>query len=497
MSTDLTFFESYVPIVPTLYQIFVAVGWGLLIGNCAFQSLKAMFAGLGFETESPAILLLRTFLFGTLLIFSKDICDIGLSIGKNIIELLDIPSVVSITMPDETFFIGINSSWVLVVIIGFILGFQLIKLFFEIAERYVVVSVLTLLCPVGLAMGGSKSTKDICTGFIRTYASMITMMVMNVLFLKLILSALAAMPSGIMVLPWCLLVVGIAKTARKADNLISKIGLSPAITGDPLGSGRGITGAMMTAKTIMNAASRSGNGNVQRNKPSDISAQNSSRCYSSGNTTQNRNSGTDIHNTHTNSSSANTASSSVQHIRTQNAHANGVKNTSNNHSVSTVHSNANSYGNTNHTVNSNAGKKRFGSSGQTRINTDRFNSQTNTAIPPKSNPAGQNKTAGNISKSTQTPNRISDSGIGNHRFGGQVGALKTNTVRSPSAYSSGNVNSHSSAAIPAKSNVSANFSPNTTHSQTPHFPVQRKSVHQPPKTQQEKSGDQQKKTPER
>ena len=78
MSTDLAFFENSVPIVPSLYQIFVAVGWGLLIGNMAFQSMKAMFAGLGIETESPLILMLRTALFGTLLIFSRDICDIGL-----------------------------------------------------------------------------------------------------------------------------------------------------------------------------------------------------------------------------------------------------------------------------------------------------------------------------------------------------------------------------------------------------------------------------------
>ena len=49
MSTDLSFFESSVPVVGTLYRVFVAVGWGLLIGNLAFQSLKAMFAGLGFE----------------------------------------------------------------------------------------------------------------------------------------------------------------------------------------------------------------------------------------------------------------------------------------------------------------------------------------------------------------------------------------------------------------------------------------------------------------
>lgn len=52
MTTDLTFWETSVPVVTTLYKIFVAVGWGLLIGNCAFQAMKAMFAGFGFETES-------------------------------------------------------------------------------------------------------------------------------------------------------------------------------------------------------------------------------------------------------------------------------------------------------------------------------------------------------------------------------------------------------------------------------------------------------------
>ena len=255
MSTDLTFFESSVPIVLSLYKIFVAVGWGLLIGNMAFQSMKAMFAGLGIETESPAILMLRTFLFGTLLIFSKDICDIGLSIGKNVIDLLGIPTSVTLTMPDESYFSG-SSSWLLVIIIGFIIGFQLIKLFFEIAERYVIVAVLTLLMPVGLAMGGSKSTKDICAGYIRTYASMIVLMVTNVLFLKMILSALATMPSGIMVLPWCLLVVGLAKTARKTDELISRIGMNPAMTGDPLGRGRGMMMAVIAARTIMAATGK-------------------------------------------------------------------------------------------------------------------------------------------------------------------------------------------------------------------------------------------------
>lgn len=98
MNTDLSYFESNVPIVVKLYGVFTAIGWGFLIGNCAFQCLKAMFAGLGFETESPAILLVRTFLFGFLLIMYKQVCEIGLSIGKTLMELIGLPE-----KPDKSF----------------------------------------------------------------------------------------------------------------------------------------------------------------------------------------------------------------------------------------------------------------------------------------------------------------------------------------------------------------------------------------------------------
>ena len=398
MSTDLTFWETSVPVVGTLYKIFVAIGWGLLIGNCAFQSLKAMFAGLGFETESPAVLLLRTALFGTLLMFSGDICDIGLSIGKNIMTLIGIPSSVTITTPDESAFNGMGASWLLVIIIGFILGFQLIKLFFEIAERYVVVAVLTLLCPVGLAMGGSKSTKDICTGFIRTYASMIVMMVMNVLFLKLILSALAAMPSGMMILPWCLLVVGIAKTARKADNLISKIGLNPAITGDPLGHVKGGMAAMMAVRTIMNTATKSG-----KMKSSGGKTGGGSRSYAGNMSHMTRNTaggntiggntvgGTNIHNGGAASpQSQQSAFSTAANANTNSQHAQNTQNSQSsrfgapNSTTSAQSASSSRFGAVHHNSASSIGTMtsggvHVGGTGNTQVNTNRFGLQTSGA----------------------------------------------------------------------------------------------------------------------
>ena len=268
MGTDLTFFETSVPVVPRLYAVFTAVGWGVLIGNLAFQSLKAMMAGLGFETESPAVLLIRTALFGTLIVVSGDISALCLQIGGRVISLLGLPAAVRLTLPDESFFTESGVAWLLVIIIGFILGFQLLRFFFEIAERYVVLGVLTLLMPVALGLGGSRSTKDICTGFMRTYASMTAIMVLNVLFLKLIISALSTIPTGYMIIPWCLLIVGIARTARKADSLLSKIGLNPAFTGDPLGAGKGLVTAAMIARTVMSFTGRAGRGSAPSGKSS-------------------------------------------------------------------------------------------------------------------------------------------------------------------------------------------------------------------------------------
>ncbi len=327
MNTDLSYFESNVPIILKLYGVFVAIGWGFLIGNCAFQCLKAMFAGLGFETESPAILLVRTFLFGFLLIMSKQVCEIGLSIGKTLMELIGLPEKASITFPDDSMFPDLTSSWLLIVIIGVLIGAQLIKLFFEIGERYVVVAILTLFSPIAFAMGGSRSTKDICSGFVRTYASMILLLVSNVLFLKLIYSALSSMPDGVMILPWTVLIVGIARVARKADNLLSKIGLNPSFTGDPLGNGMGKAVAFMAARSILSSATHSayrhsniagknrsefkadstGNTHNRSNASSRSTAQNSSRANMGVNSNMNAASNAGFNSSVRNSSSVNSA----------------------------------------------------------------------------------------------------------------------------------------------------------------------------------------------
>ena len=277
MSLDFAYLREHIPIIDTIRQIMLGVGWALLIGNLVFQATRGMAAGLGFDAEDPKLLFTRTFAFSFLLVASPQICELGLNMTSAVIELLQMPDAVDITFADEASFGGLTGSWLLVVICGIIVMFQTFKLIMEMAERYFILAVLTITSPLAFGMGGSRNTSDIFNGWCRMFGSMCLLMATNVMFVKMLLSVLSYYPSGLDVLPWMVLVVTIVKVAKKADSILARIGLNPAMTGDPLG--RGFPGAMtmmVVRSMVSNAAHtigrngnqpRSGSGNSKPNAP--------------------------------------------------------------------------------------------------------------------------------------------------------------------------------------------------------------------------------------
>jgi len=252
LSMDFSYLKTHVPIVDTIIQIMLAVGWALLLGNLVFQSLKSMVTGLGFEAEDPKLLFTHTFVFAFLLLASPQICEIGLSMTQTVIDILQVPDAVAVTFADESSFGGIGAAWLLVIIIGIVVMFKVFKLLLEIAERYVILGMLTICAPLAFGMGGSRSTSDIFTGWCRMFASMCFMMISNVIFFKMLLSVLSTIPTGLDILPWIVLVLTITKVAKKVDAIITRIGLNPAITGDSLG--RSLPG--MLAYTVIRSAAK-------------------------------------------------------------------------------------------------------------------------------------------------------------------------------------------------------------------------------------------------
>lgn len=253
MSMDYAYMKSHVPVMDDIIQVLMAVGWALLIGNLVFQALKSMMSGLGFEGEDPKLLFTRSFVFSFLLRASPQICEIGLSITARIIDLLQVPTAVHVTLVDKSVFGTLTASWLLAILFGIIIIFKTLRLLLEIAEQYVILAVLTMTAPLAFAMGGSKSTADIFSGWCRMYGSMCLLMVTNVIFFKMLLSVLSTVPSGLDVFLWIVLILTLVKVARKADAIITRIGLNPAITGDSLG--RPLPGAL-TYMVVRSATSR-------------------------------------------------------------------------------------------------------------------------------------------------------------------------------------------------------------------------------------------------
>lgn len=252
-NVDLSYFAERVPVIDDIANIFVAVGWALLIGNLAYQAMRSMVSGVGIEAEEPARLFLRTAMFSFLLLVSRQICDIGFGLSATVMEMLQVPDAITFEpFGEETFDTLPNAGWLIVIIVNVVIQWQLIRLFFEVAERYVILCVLTYCAPLAFAMGGSKSTSDIFRGWLRMFASMCVLMVFNLMFVKLVLSALSTDPNGAAIIPWAMLVVGIVRMAKKMDGIILRIGMNPALTGDPLGTH--FPGAL-TAMTLRSIAS--------------------------------------------------------------------------------------------------------------------------------------------------------------------------------------------------------------------------------------------------
>ena len=277
MSLDFAYLREHIPIIDTIRQIMLGVGWALLIGNLVFQATRGMAAGLGFDAEDPKLLFTRTFAFSFLLVASPQICELGLNMTSAVIELLQMPDAVDITFADEASFAGMAGAWLLVVICGIIVMFQTFKLIMEMAERYFILAVLTITSPLAFGMGGSRNTSDIFTGWCRMFGSMCLLMATNVMFVKMLLSVLSYYPSGLDVLPWMVLVITIVKVAKKADSILARIGLNPAMTGDPLGRSFPGTMTMMVVRSLVSNAAhtigrnsgqpRSGSGNPKPSAP--------------------------------------------------------------------------------------------------------------------------------------------------------------------------------------------------------------------------------------
>ena len=188
-------FLRYFPAAETMYQVFLALGIGLILLNWVWQLFKNYFMGAGIEAEDPIKLSIRSFLFIFLTFYAKDIVDLLLKISGtpyNWILTEDLPPLKFADFNSVvTVILGVCANGavaIIALILVLILAWNYIKLLFEAAERYILLGVLVYTAPAAFSMGASQSTGNIFKSWCRMLGGQFFLLLMNAWCLRLFTS---------------------------------------------------------------------------------------------------------------------------------------------------------------------------------------------------------------------------------------------------------------------------------------------------------------------
>ena len=199
LGCDMSVFLRYFPAAATMYDIFVALGIGMILLIWIWNLFRNYWLGIGGEAEDPVKLTLRAIVFILLVYFANEITDLILDIGgtpyqwimTSALPSLDFASFSSVLLV----IVGVCANGavtLIVLILVVILAWNYIKLLFEAAERYVLLGVLVYTAPIAFAMGASQSTSNIFKSWCRMFGGQVFLLVMNAWCLRLFISMVGA-----------------------------------------------------------------------------------------------------------------------------------------------------------------------------------------------------------------------------------------------------------------------------------------------------------------
>ena len=199
LGCDMSVFLRYFPAAETMYDIFVALGIGMILLIWVWNLFRNYWVGIGGEAEDPIKLSLRALVFILLAYFTDDITGLVLEIGgtpyqwimTSELPSLDFASFSSVLLV----IIGVCANGavtLIVLILVIILAWNYIKLLFEAAERYVLLGVLVYTAPIAFAMGTSQNTSNIFKSWCRMFGGQVFLLVMNAWCLRLFISMVGA-----------------------------------------------------------------------------------------------------------------------------------------------------------------------------------------------------------------------------------------------------------------------------------------------------------------
>lgn len=286
-------FARTFPFAATAYGIFQSIGMALALLITGWHLLQFALSWFGVQTDQLKTSPLRQLFQGVLAVV---MIYYGNYLFNGIIDIAQLPfnallyaendpswslfqfGIASILDPMKDLFL--ISSPLLYLILILVIGWNIIKVFLEAIERYVMLFILIYLSPLASCTLASTETSTIFKRFFSMFISQCVLLLFNVWTIKMAISCFSALGSHGMPMIGLLMGYSFLRISLRMDTYLNQLGLNSAVTGAGLGmelaamGGMVIKGASKMFSGIMSASSgaslgsnKSSNGNPNLNAP--------------------------------------------------------------------------------------------------------------------------------------------------------------------------------------------------------------------------------------
>ena len=268
-----------------LLKVFTFVSMFILIAVLFFGFIQSMIYPLTDSKETPLNLIMRGLVFGFITYNAYSILGALTSVFGAIEDaVMGFASDGSISVnafeqlagsPDNISPLNV----IIICVVFTLILWNLLKLFFEVIERWVFTCIMGIMAPVAFAFGASRSTSGITGTFMKTYIGQLFLLVINK-WLLLAICAVAANPSlggmkgsfdieslvtrglDMNAIVYLLTILAMIRVAQRFDDYMNNIGFSVARTGQGLTAdlltgiamGRAMLGGITSAgRGVLNA----------------------------------------------------------------------------------------------------------------------------------------------------------------------------------------------------------------------------------------------------
>jgi len=262
--------DAYFPFVAGAKPVFMWTGIGLVIALFIFGIARVAMSTNNDELEHPFFQVIRFFSAGIFVYTSYIICGECIKLASSVYKMMwaidssadasmykfsDASSYFTAGLQTAATDVGLTTITgpvlaFVVLVFMIAIGWNYIKLIMEIAERYLLVAVFTVVSPWFFASLASKNTSKIFQGFCRVYFSQFALMTMSVFFLRTFNSAMAqysishgtiagtTATSGMFtagnVMSFMIALLALLIVAQRVDNALQSTGMNVATTGSGL-----------------------------------------------------------------------------------------------------------------------------------------------------------------------------------------------------------------------------------------------------------------------